>query len=170
MARLTELVEELAHDVGKLKESDVDHEFLRSEEFSDLIEGVLLQASRTRSEDKRCRLRGVLVDAVKGKYDANFTDLFLSLMDPLTDPELVVLRGFAPFAERKAHDPTIEVGQIEYKDGLWGLGASAAKEVVQALVSKGLLVDVSFGRYGAEAFSFVEPTELGVRFLRRLQG
>ncbi len=45
-----------------------------------------------------------------------------------------------------------------------------AKQVVQALVSKGLLVDVSFGKYDATSFEFVEPTELGARFLRWLQG
>lgn len=165
-ARVEEFVRQVADEVGKLKEESIDREFLRSEAFSDLIDDVLVRASRTRSAEKKGRLRKVCVDAIQGRYEPDFTDLFLGILDQITDHEMAVLKGFSKLAEARAKGEKLEVGEIEYRDGLWGMQATEAKLVVQALVAKGLLVDTTFGRWGpAEPFRFVEPTDLGVRFL-----
>lgn len=164
--RVNTFVGELSSAVRVLSEESIKKEFLTSEEFSDLIEDIFHRVTRTRSEQKRGHLRDVLVAAIQGRHDPDFGPLFLGVLEQVTEPELRVLQGFSKFV----NDGSMEIGAIDYKDGLWDLQAPVAKQVVQALVAKGLLVDTSFGRYDAVPFTFVEPTELGRAFLGWLDG
>lgn len=167
--RVNRFVAEVANEVALLKEEAIDRKYLASEEFSDLLEDLLVRVARTRSEEKKRHLRSVFVQALQGQVDLDFTDLFLVLLDQITEQELQVLKGFASFPLDQAGEAEpIEMGVITYEDGLWGLPGRQAKQIVQALLSKGLLADTSQSYWGGKPFDRVVPTELGLRFLQWL--
>jgi hypothetical protein len=167
--RVNRFVAQVAADVAQLAAASIDHQYLQTEEFSDLVEDILLRVARTRSDVKKRHLRMVFVGALQGRLDVDFTDLFLVLLDQVTEHELHVLRGLSRYPLNQAADSEpVEMGVISYEDGLWGLSGEQAKQVVQALLSKGLLADTSHGYFGGKPFDRAVPTELGLRFLNWL--
>jgi hypothetical protein len=167
--RLNNFFIRVAEDVAKLKGDSIDRDFMNSEEFSDLIEEVCLRVARTQNEERRARFKGVLLNAFQGRTDPDFSTFFLDILSEITEPELTILQGFAKYLPAKAaHDrrgEQIDVGAIDYKNGVWGFDGTTAKQLVQALIAKGLLADDSQGRWSSQPFTIVIPTELGGRFL-----
>jgi hypothetical protein len=99
--------------------------------------------------------------------------VFLDVLERITEDELNVLRVFVTYddgrREREKDGRKVEMGPIDYASKPWGLDESAAKEVLTALISKGLVVDESHGYWGGKPLDRVVPTELGVAFYKWLK-
>jgi hypothetical protein len=167
--RLNAYLEGVAEDVEKLKEEAIDREFLASEKFSDLLEDVLIRVARSNSEQKRAHFRSLLVGAFQGRYDPDFSPMFVALLSEISDAELKVLEQFINYQKKKIEleqeGKKVDLGPIDYGARPWGFDGAVAKAIVQSLISKGLLSDDSHGRWGGKPFTFVSPSELGGRFL-----
>jgi hypothetical protein len=169
--RLNDFFSDVAGDVGQLKQTAIDQRFIRSEEFSDLLEDILTRVAKTRSEEKRAHFRRVLVGAMEGRNDPDFAPHFLDLLTKLTDVELEILRRLGAGLSRYSGDDddvrSITADRIDYQ--AWGLAKEATTLAVQALVSKGLLADESHRRANVHAFGVVILSDLGWQFLKWLE-
>lgn len=167
--RLEEFISLVAERVGRLEERLIDREYLKSDEFSDLFEDICLRVSRTQSEAKRRRFAGLLVGAIRGQRDPDFTALFMGILAKLTEQQLVVLQSFESDRQRwleeegQYHRPA--PWRIDYESAPWGFEGEVAKQIVQSLVARGLLANESHDHYDTTLFSVVVPTELGGRFM-----
>jgi hypothetical protein len=176
--RVEAFFKELAEDVRALSEDKVDRSYMGSPEFSDLVCDILTRVARTREKDeqKRRHFRKVLLRAVQGKAEAEFSPLFLATLESITEAELKVLSALTVRGPIQAEtfpvasppeQPALRLDP--YADGRWGFNADIAKQLIQALIAKGLAHDESYGRWGAKAFHNVAPTELGQAFLMWLE-
>jgi hypothetical protein len=167
--RVKDFVAAVAEDVTRLTAEGINREFLASEDFSDLIEDIFIRVSRTKSAERRNHYKSILVRAFQGLSDPDFSTFFLNVLEEITEQEVTILRGFAKYlAEKPKYDARgekLDVGAIDYAATQWGLDGVVAKQLVQALIAKGLLADTSAGYYDGEAFTHIIPTELGARFL-----
>ncbi len=172
--RLNDFFIGVAEDVKKLSEDAIDHDFLQSDEFSDLIEDICNRVARTRNAEKRYQFQRVLVGAMTGANDPDFSSMFLAVLGEITEAELRILRGFARHLERKAayaaKGEKLDMGAIDYGSNPWGFPPEVARQIIQSLIAKGLLFDDSHGRYDSDPFTVIMPTDLGGRFLAWLDG
>src|SRR5258708_23033393 len=93
LARVEEFFKGLSAKVAQLEEEQIDKSYIQSEEFSDFLEDVLVQVARTRDEQKRRRFQLVLVAAMKGHRQPDFSTLFLSILQEITEGVLRDLGG-----------------------------------------------------------------------------
>jgi hypothetical protein len=158
----------VAESVEKLGQESIDHAYLKTEEFSDLVEDICLRVTRTRSEQRRQHLRKQLLDAFQGRRQPDLGPLFLGMLEQISEDELNVLRTFVSFdkgrQEREREGRKVDMGPIDYDSKPWGLDESAAKQVLSALISKGLAADNSQAYYDSKPLDRVLPTALGVAF------
>jgi hypothetical protein len=171
--RLNAFFQALATDVEALESRMLDRGFIASNEFSDLLEDICQRVARTGSEKKREHFRHVLLGALQGTHDSDFSSYFLGLVSELSDTQVTILQRFVPYLVRKqayeAEGRRLEVEPIDYNEGRWSLAPEVAKQVVQSLIAKGLLFDDSLGRFDTPAFTIIKPTELGGRFVAWLK-
>lgn len=169
--RFNMLTRELAEDVRRLKEEAIDRKLLASEEFSDLLQDILRRAVQTRGDARRAAFRCVLVNALQGRTDPDFAALFANILSEISEPEIALLQRFGKLPaepERNFAGRSAALQRFSYTEEWWGCESRAARQIVQALVARGLLADDSHGHYDAEPFTFIQPTELGSRFLEWL--
>lgn len=173
--RLEEFITKLAEELDRLGQSAVDAEYLSTDEFSDRLEDILVRVSRQRHEERRQRLRQVLLRALGGERAVDFEPMFLSVVDETTEDELGVLTRFIKYGrearKRAADEPPLEIGAISYDvDQIDGFAPSEFRLLVQSLVRRGLLFDDSHGRWTTPPWTFVKPTDLGLEFADWLEG
>lgn len=166
--RLNAFFASVAESVEKLDRESIDHAYLGTEEFSDLIEDICLRVARMRSDQRRQHLRKQLLDAFQGRRQPDLGPLFMGLLEQISEDELNVLRTFVSFDKgRQEHEREgrkVDMGPIDYASKPWGLDESAAKQVLSALISKGLATDNSQAYYDSKPLDRVVPTVLGVAF------
>ncbi len=172
--RLNAFFVEVAKSVEKFQEGAIDQAYLKTEEFSDLIEDICQRVARTRSEQRRAHLQKQLLDAFQGRRQPDLGPLFLSILEQISPDELNLLRVFVSFdegkRERELEGRAVEMGAIDYSSKPWGLEENAAKQVLSALISKGLAVDDSHAYVGSRPLDRILATELGIAFYKWLTG
>jgi len=93
--RVREVVDQLVKDLAGFK-SDVTEKYVKTEEFEELLERALRQASDERSEEKRRIYAAFLVDDIKApgpSYDEKIR--FLRTLEELQPDHLAVLKALA---------------------------------------------------------------------------
>lgn len=71
---------------------DIDFEYIKTEEFSDLLESVLIRVTRTKSEEKHKRFRDVLVNKIQNPpVDIDNSEIYLDLITSLNEHEIRIL-------------------------------------------------------------------------------
>ena len=166
---LEKFVGEVAEAMSTLKEEKLDRSFLTSEAFSDLAEDILIRVARNKSDTKRAHFRSILVKGMTGVRPPDFSPLFLSLLEEMTDDELRIYsnyyRTLLVLRKRRSEGKKIQVMALDYNASeIMGLPPLAFRQVLQSFIRKGLIFDDSFGRLDAQAYTIVEPTELGGAF------
>jgi hypothetical protein len=172
--RLNRFFQAVAEDVKALQEQTINRDFLASDEFSDLLEDICLRVAKAAAEEKRAYFRRVLVNAFQGKHDPDFAPMFMVILSDISEAEVTVLsaiQDYLPPGVRAAEGKdTDRIRAIDYTGRPWGLDGTVARQVVQSLISKGLLVDDSLGRLETVAFTCVARSDLGARFVGWLGG
>ncbi|MDH5202920.1 MAG: hypothetical protein OEW69_06655 [Nitrospirota bacterium] len=91
--RVNDLLHEFTEDLRSFK-SEVSEEYVKTEDFEDLLEQTLRRTSEERNEEKRKILKSFLVEAVKSpgeQYDDQLR--FLKLLENIYGDHILVLKA-----------------------------------------------------------------------------
>lgn len=120
-SRLEDTVEKLTRAIAAIDESKIDKEYIASEEFLDLIYKSLRIRAFSRSQEKVKFIIGLIVDSLQKDRDLRFStslkEFFLSILDQLTESELIFLFDFSngKYSQKsksdiyKMEDPTLGI-------------------------------------------------------------
>ncbi len=100
--RVNDLLHEFSEDLRDFK-SEISEEYVKTEDFEDLLEQTLRRTSEERNEEKRKILKSFLVEAVKkpgSQYDDQLR--FLKLLENIYGDHIRVLQVLT---QAPAHDP-----------------------------------------------------------------
>lgn len=169
--RLKKFVQELAGILRTLEADKVDTAYIRSEDFVDFLEDVLIRASRTRADEKRKKLAAVLAGRCQRAERTPFDDRFLDLLLSLSDLQVRILSEHLRAAqEREKSKKDASDGNSKHRQpGCYDLSDSEYRFLVQDLISKALLYDEGMNRLDVRPFQILEITEFGRAFLRFLE-
>lgn len=173
--RLEAFVTAISDRISQLDESVIRKDYLRSEDFVDFFESILLRVMRTWSEEKLNRFRDIFVRQIENPRETDFTETFLDIILRLEDLQIRILKEHHKF-KRVIHQ--FEPGQPTSSATLaafwraehYGLDLARYRFLVQGLISEGLMYDDSINRLGTKPFEITEITVLGERFLDFLGG
>ena len=82
-----------------VSESDTDFNYMKTEEFSDIIESVLIRVSNTRSLEKRKRFRNLLIGQITIQEKPKFSEHFLDIINQIEEIQILILRNMEMFSE-----------------------------------------------------------------------
>lgn len=156
--RLEKFVAELAGILQTLESDKIDTAYIKSEEFVDFLEDVLIRAAKIRAEEKRRKLAAVLAGRLQHAKSTPFDDHFLDLVLSLTEIQVRILNEHL-----RATDESNEHRQPSY----YGLSDSKYRFFVQDLISKALIYDDVMTRFGDS--QLLKLTELGRAFIQFLK-
>jgi hypothetical protein len=182
--RVCDLLEELKKDIESTDPHEFDQEYLRSEEFSDILESILWRVVNTASEEKVHRFKMILLNEMKHTYESDFKETFLDIAFRINEDQILILDHFREIKGSELESSS-ERGATESEDaGGEGARASLSRErdflgfdeskylfYVQDLVSKSLLCDKYVGVYGgAKPYTNLRITPFGEEFLKFIEG
>lgn len=160
--RINLFLKETADTIHREK---VDYTFLKSDEFSDHLEDILIRAAKNNSENKRGYFKNLLVAAIHGERPPDLSRVFLDVLSEITDQEVLLLAKFYVISKQepdsqnplnlKLDKERVESLGFDYKDFVL---------LLQSMIRKGLLYDDGPGRWGIRPHELIRITELGVRF------
>lgn len=93
--RVNEFVESIATYFGSEKLRNIDERRLATEAFSDIMENVLVKVSKTRSIAKIALFKQVLIDHIVSDTTADMTEMYLEIIDKITEKQLLILKGLS---------------------------------------------------------------------------
>ena len=180
--RVCGILEELKKDVESTDPHEFDQEYLRSEEFSDILESILWRVVNTASEEKVHRFKMILLNEMKHTYESDFKETFLDIAFRINDDQILIINHFREVKECESEGST-EQGAVDGRDE----GAEASLKCkedflgfdegkyffyVQDLVSKSLLYDEIIALFGGETkpYTNLRITPFGEEFLRFVEG
>ena len=183
--RVCDLLEELKKDVESMDPHEFDQEYLRSEEFSDILESILWRVVNTASEEKVHRFKMILLNEMKHTYESDFKETFLDIAFRINEDQILILDHFREIRNSESESSS-ERGIIQSEDaGGEGARASLNRErdllgfdeskylfYVQDLVSKSLLYDENILLFdgGGKPYTNLKITPFGEEFLRFIEG
>jgi hypothetical protein len=110
--RVNSFIEEFSAYLNKFKEDDLNIDQIKSEEFGDLFEELLVAISKTRSIEKRKAFRNLLVNQLLSPNPIDYSLLILEITSSLQEAQI-------PIIIKICED--YESGYVEYKGKLIGL-------------------------------------------------
>jgi hypothetical protein len=172
--RLEKFVELLGETVEKLGEDAVRQETIRSPEFSDLLEDIMQNILKTHSEQKVRVFVTVMAATmcVSKLDDHDMRELYISVIGTLNESEMEILKNLYRFAEaaekrRQSGGGELNMVAIDYTQAqTFGVPTENFKICFETLISKGLALDDSFGRFDARPRTFILPTRLATGLSR----
>ena len=183
--RVCGILEELKKDVESTDPHEFDQEYLRSEEFSDILESILWRVVNTASEEKVHRFKMILLNEMKHTYESDFKETFLDIAFRINEDQILILDHFREIRNSESESSS-ERGIIQSEDaGGEGARASLNRErdllgfdeskylfYVQDLVSKSLLYDENILLFdgGGKPYTNLKITPFGEEFLRFIEG
>lgn len=171
--RFEEFVAGLEKDLGRVKDSAIDYEYLRSDEFGDLLETTIRRVIQTGTETKRGRFREVLVHQITAAKPLGYTELYLDLIGELSEKEIEILSAFrhAFLRPRRDDEPSEQPKQGPFRNAEhYALDVDTFRLALQHLLARGLLYDDGVNRWSTPAMEYFQVTDLGMAFLRFLEG
>ncbi len=171
--RLEEFVAGLEKDVGQLNQSSINYEYLRSDEFGDVVESTMRHIVQTGSQSKRARFRQVVIHQITASAPEGYSELYLDLINELSEKEIEILSAFREaFLRQRSEDESPEQPKKgPFRDaGYYRLDDDAFRLALNHLLSRGLMYDDGVNRWSTPAMKFFEITVLGLAFLRFLEG
>lgn len=158
----------LKEAADEIREEKVDHKFLKTDEFSDLLEDILQRVATNRSEEKRVHFKNLLTQAIHGHRPPDMSRTFINILSEITEAELRLLaqlhkihkQGKQLQQEGKEVDLAIQLKKDDVE--IFGIQRSQYLLMVQSMFGKGLLIDER--RWDADPYDFIQLNDLGVQF------
>ena len=94
--RLEKLITYIAEKIDKLEKEKIDQEYLRSEDFHDLVLEILQKAIKNKSVQKLKALSEIFVRSIieKSDFDSDLAAIFITYIDELKAPHIELLAFF----------------------------------------------------------------------------
>ena len=166
--RFEEFVGGLELDLGRLKDTAINHDYLKSEEFSDLLESLVRRVVQTADPQKRERMRRILVSQLQVPAPASDQELFLDVAAAISEKELEILRTYNEAFNRirTESEPIDQPKRGAFREGWsYGVDEPSYRHHVQKLIARGLMFDDGVGRWSTSAMEIFEISDLGRAFL-----
>lgn len=158
--------------IRQIEQKKVDYNFLRTEEFSDLLEIILQKISVTANDSKRAYFRKILIGAIHGQHPPDMSTVFFDILGEITIGEIELLERFHELSRSSLPEQNAPLSLKLDKDRVEDLGykLNDFRILIQSMIRKGLLYDDGPGRYGVRPYELIRITELGVAFYEYLTG
>lgn len=173
--RFNDFVETLTQRIQRLEEGLIDEDLVKSEEFGDIFESVLKEVTSKKMHQNIFILADITVESMKDSkiLEHPLLDLFVKIIASLTSAELAVLRKLRPY--NKANQSKISKGEkeIDFKldysgQSVLDLEKNLFRVTFDSLLSKGLVIDDTIGRWGGGQRDFIKPSHLGIELFKLL--
>lgn len=148
--RINNFVTELSKYIEEHSEN-IDLEYIKSEEFGDILESIFKEVFRTSAQDKLNRFKMILVNQMNPENYTEFTETFLDIITKLNEKEIEILDYY-----NKNKD---EYNAEKHK--IFNIDENLFTFYIQDLISKCLMTYCSVGRYDKPTLSVVEITQFG---------
>lgn len=168
--RINNFFKDSAEEIRRTIEHKIDFEFIKSEEFSDLLEDILHKISSNKSKAKQEHFKRLFLQAVEGHRPPDMSQTFINILGEITDAELALLaeiyniynQGLQLQKEGKKVDNTIHLKKDQ--TGIFGIDRTQYLLMVQSMIRKGILYDESLGRADGHPYEVIGINELGLQF------
>lgn len=91
--RINKFIQMLQDFMETVSEESIDFNHLKSDEFSDIFDGILRRVANTRSEEKLKRFKKILVSEMQHPSNTDFTETFLDIVSRLEEVQIIILQG-----------------------------------------------------------------------------
>lgn len=95
--RLNNFIIEFSKFLGKYSPTDISHDFINSDAFSDIFESILRRVTNTNSNTKIDRFKRVLAQQIINYEPFEYTETFLDLIERLNEKQIMILIGHCNF-------------------------------------------------------------------------
>lgn len=176
--RLNKFIEHLK-DLFETDGERIDFEKMKSDDFSDLLIGVMDKARRTGSQDKLIRYKNIIANYLL--YEITDLDnymVFLNLVETTSEVELRVLVGISDHVDKyysQAANRYFQDDRVKreawynmtrfLKASHYDLNEETFMFCKQSLSAKALLIEKGIGSFDYEPFFLMSTTEFGKSFL-----
>lgn len=89
--RIENMLDQLSTDLSTIEDSKVNHEYLESEEFFDLIQKILKESIQTRLDNKRKLYSKVIRDSISNQKSTAETESLFEIISSLYEKDLFLL-------------------------------------------------------------------------------
>jgi hypothetical protein len=164
-----------------VNESEIDFEYIKSEDFGDIFESIIRRVMRSGSEEKLKTFKNVLSNHVLGKIKTDHAETFLDLVSRLNEDQIRILETYRKIKtndisidenlpKRNVIDANFETQISELRSAKnFELDEGVYQFYLQDLFAKGLLFDNGVNRMDIGPFELMEITQFGIDFLSYIE-
>lgn len=174
--RFNDLVEEISVKIKKLESGEISESLIKSEEFGDLFEKIVREATNRKMHKNLKLLARISVECMKSTEFLNhpLLSVIVESVSSLTESELSILNQLIPYNkanQQKIKNAEKEIDfQLDYsKETVLGLKKNLFLASFDSLISKGLVFDDTVGRWGGGSRLFIKPSQLGIEIFNLLE-
>ena len=164
-----------------VNESEIDFEYIKSEDFGDIFESIIRRVMRSGSEEKLKTFKNVLSNHVLGKIKTDHAETFLDLVSRLNEDQIKILETYRKIKtndisidenlpERNVIDANFKTQLSEVRSARnFNLDEGVYQFYLQDLFAKGLLFDNGVNKMDIGPFELMEITQFGIDFLSYIE-
>lgn len=193
--RVEQFIQLLERKIDQLSLESVTLSKFRSDDFTDLLEDVILKATRARQKEKLKLYAGIIASKVKSEPVVEFDFQCIDIIDQLSLHELLVIEELLPYEKRHPipslfsddYEPqerkvarerhqkiavfNFESVSIPYgpTEILFGLPVIDVRLAIEGLIAKSLAYDDSFSRHDPQPRNLIGLTPLGYKVYEYLK-
>ena len=90
--RLISFINELTKSLEKFNTEKIDLNYLKTDEFSDILEEIIKRVTITNSSEKQKRFKKILIGEMTASLDSEFKLSFLDITSTITEIQLLILK------------------------------------------------------------------------------
>jgi len=171
--RINNLVEEISLKVEGLGRENISEEFIKSEEFGDMFEKVVRESTSRKMHENLSIVAGISVKCMQQAelLSHPFLEQTITSIASLNESELAILKHLRNYNEANQKKVSAGEKEIDFKldysqNTVLGLDINIFRACFDSLISKGLMMDDSVGRYGGGQRDYIKPSFLGVEIYK----
>lgn len=193
--RVEQFIQFLEKKIDQLSLESVTLSSFRSDDFTDLLEDVILKATRARQKEKLELYASIIASKVKAKPVVEFDFQCIDIIDQLSLDELLVIEELLPYERRhpitslfsdddeprerkEARERYQKITVFNFEsvpipygptEILFGLPVIDVRLAIEGLIAKSLAYDDSFSRHDPQPRNLIGLTPLGYKVYEYLK-
>jgi hypothetical protein len=176
--RIISFIEDFISSLQGIDKSEINWEYLSSQDYFDLLASVSQKVEQTSSKEKLRRFKDILIKEIKTPYVSEFKDTFLDILSKINEDQIKILDFYYQVDLGKITLPQVSgsttgIRQFNGKNENTYLNETYFKMeqevyefLIQDLISKYLLINFNSGigpLFQRQSFPKISP--LGMEFL-----
>ncbi len=179
--RLNSFTNSFAEYMVGINESEIDIEYIKSDDFSDIFESIVRRVMLNGSKEKATVFKNVLLNHILGKNKTDHSETFLDILSRLNEKQIIILDVYRKIKNKEIHldedlpkrgitDLGFELRLAKERNaGYFGLDKNVYQFYIQDLFAKGLLFDDGINQISVGPFQLMEITQFGMGFLSYIE-